>query len=78
VHPGQINTWKKQFLKRASETFSRGKMKREQDHEEEKDLLNRQVGKLQVELDWLKKDREGKRVTPIYRGAIIRSRSSTN
>ena len=55
VHPSQINTWKKQLLDGAGETFSRGKKKREQDHEAEKDRLYRQVGKLQVELDWLKK-----------------------
>lgn len=55
VHPSQINDWKKQLLEGASETFSRGKKKREQANEEEKDRLYRHVGKLQVELDWLKK-----------------------
>jgi transposase len=55
VHPSQINGWKKQLLDGASETFSRGKQKREEDYEVEKDRLYQQVGKLQVELDWLKK-----------------------
>ena len=55
VHPSQINDWKKQLLDGASETFSRGKQKREADYEAEKDRLYQQVGKLQVELDWLKK-----------------------
>ena len=55
IHPSQINGWKKQLLDGAGETFSRGKKKREEDYEAEKDLLYRQVGKLQVELDWLKK-----------------------
>ena len=55
VHTSEINDWKRQLLAGASETFSRGKKKREQANEEEKDRLYCQVGKLQVELDWLKK-----------------------
>ena len=55
VHVTQINTWKKQLLDGAGDIFSRNKKKQEENHEEEKDRLYRQVGKLQVELDWLKK-----------------------
>jgi transposase-like protein len=55
ISPSQINNWKKQLLDGASDTFSRGKQKREAEYEAEKDRLYQQVGKLQVELDWLKK-----------------------
>ena len=55
ISPSQINNWKKQLIDGASDTFGRGKQKREAEYEAEKDRLYRQVGKLQVELDWLKK-----------------------
>lgn len=55
VHATQINTWKKQLLKESVDIFKKGRKHREQDQEAEKDRLYRQVGKLQVELDWLKK-----------------------
>ena len=55
ISPSQINSWKKLLLDGASDTFSRGKQKREAEYEAEKDRLYQQVGKLQVELEWLKK-----------------------
>ena len=55
ISPSQINSWKKLLLDGASDTFSRGKQQRETEYEAEKDRLYQQVGKLQVELDWLKK-----------------------
>jgi len=53
VHPNQVTLWKNQLIAEASEIFAdkRGK-KKENDKE---DLLYRQIGQLQVELDWLKK-----------------------
>ena len=55
VHPNQITQWKKQLLEALPEVFSR---RRESDRKAEealKDRLYRQIGQLQVELDWLKK-----------------------
>lgn len=55
VHPNQISLWKKQFLETIPEAFSK---RRDRDKKAQKDLtdrLYRQIGQLQVELDWLKK-----------------------
>jgi len=55
VHPNQISQWKKQLLDALPDLFSK---RSEHDREREdrlKDRLYRQIGQLQVELDWLKK-----------------------
>lgn len=55
VHVSQINTWKKQLLAGASEGFSGNKAREAAEIEAQRDRLYQQIGKLQVELDWLKK-----------------------
>lgn len=55
VHVSQINLWKKQLLEALPEVFSLRRNQAESDFESERDLLYRQIGKLQVEVDWLKK-----------------------
>lgn len=55
VHPTQVNTWKKQLLESSVDVFSKGKQKREEDFERERDQLFNQIGRLKVEVDWLKK-----------------------
>lgn len=55
VHVSQINLWKKQLLEALPEVFSLRKDRAESELEAERDRLYRQIGKLQVEVDWLKK-----------------------
>lgn len=55
IHPNQIGQWKKKLIDGSSEIFSRGKKREAESHEAERDRLYQQIGKLQVEVDWLKK-----------------------
>ena len=55
VHATQINAWKKQLLDGAAEVFADGRKREEVDHESREAELYQQIGKLQMELDWLKK-----------------------
>lgn len=55
VHANQISTWKRQLLDAAPHAFKRGKDKDAEKKEQERDQLYQKVGKLQVEVDWLKK-----------------------
>jgi putative transposase len=55
VHPTQIMKWKKQALEQMAEIFSDKREKKIQTDEELKAKLYEQMGKLQVELDWVKK-----------------------
>lgn len=55
IHPNLVTHWKKQLLERATEVFSSGKTEEGKADEELKAELYQQIGKLQVEVDWLKK-----------------------
>lgn len=55
VHASQIQSWKKQLLDGSKLLFGRKKEKDEESVSEERDRLYAQVGRLAVELDWLKK-----------------------
>jgi transposase len=54
VHPTLINKWKQALVEGATELFDKGQ-KSHQDHEAQVDELYRQIGKLQVERDFLAK-----------------------
>ena len=56
VHPIQVSQWKKQLLEGASELFTRGKKTIDKEEGQAKEAeLFQQIGRLQMELEWLKK-----------------------
>jgi transposase-like protein len=55
VHPIQIAKWRKSALEHLPELFVDGRMRPVQAGEAETDALYEQIGRLKVELDWLKK-----------------------
>lgn len=55
VHPNQITEWKRQALEALPEVFGRRKAAEAEAAEARESRLYEQVGKLQVELEWMKK-----------------------
>lgn len=55
IHPSQIHKWKKQVLSELPSIFSDNGKQLQQDNDKLQSELYQQIGKLKVELDWLKK-----------------------
>ena len=55
VHPTLIHSWKKQLRAVADQVFSNGTKSATADAEAEKAELFEQIGRLKMELEWLKK-----------------------
>lgn len=55
IHPNQITQWKRQLLESAKDVFSTARSRKKRSEEYEKNNLYQEIGKLKVELDFLKK-----------------------
>lgn len=60
VHPIQVSQWKKELLTRACELFQ-DRRKKSGDPSDDNAALYEQIGRLKIELEWLKKKYEGVR-----------------
>jgi len=54
VHPNQVSQWKRQLRDRLEDVFTDPRRSGHSE-EKEKDRLYQEIGRLKVELDWLKK-----------------------
>lgn len=55
VHPTVISSWKKSFLERSEELFSKDAPPKSEDFENERRELYAKIGELEMQRDWLKK-----------------------
>jgi transposase-like protein len=55
VHPMQIAKWRKSALEKLPELFLDGRTRKGRNGEPDTDTLYEEIGRLKVELDWLKK-----------------------
>ena len=55
VHPTQISQWKRQLLEELPEVFRNGKVAPEAVERELTAPLYEEIGRLKIELDWVKK-----------------------
>jgi putative transposase len=55
VHPNQVTLWKKQLVAQAAEVFESPGAKAAKSDEPQAGELYEQIGRLKVELEWLKK-----------------------
>jgi transposase-like protein len=56
VHASQVQKWKKELKEKIHEIFSEGSSRKDTAKDELIDELYKQIGKLQVENEWLKKN----------------------
>ena len=56
VHPSQIHDWKKQLLERVPEVYQQNGSRVQDEEAQIVSELYQHIGRLQVELDWLKKN----------------------
>jgi transposase len=55
IHATQIGRWRQRLLDGAAELFEDGRRRRSSEEEVSQDELYAQIGRLQMEVEWLKK-----------------------
>jgi transposase len=55
VHASQVTAWKKQLLQQAASLFEDGRGRRPEQSSPAEEELYEQIGRLKMELEWLKK-----------------------
>jgi len=55
VHPNQISQWKRQLLESGAEVFRQNGSKEQRDQQAVQTELYEQLGRLKMELEWVKK-----------------------
>jgi transposase-like protein len=54
IHGNQVSSWKRQLLEGAAELFAEGRRRKEEPSAKEEELYE-QIGRLKMEVEWLKK-----------------------
>ena len=65
VHPTPISQWKRQLLEGVADLFSSRRQKRAREGEVLQAELYQEIGRLKMELEWLKKSTVAKLTQPI-------------
>jgi transposase-like protein len=55
LHPNQVSNWKKQLLTEGTGLFEKQNSRRQKEQETREAALYEQIGRLKMELEWLKK-----------------------